>query len=106
MLRGWITSSTLISSGILRASSGTSFSSKLRFSSDTSTHGSVGCCLVMGLSERPITGSPLSTPTTGFLIAATCAIARVMSYSIRRSRSGASTGIAAFWSRKETASPR
>ncbi len=85
-----------MASSIFGASSLTSRTSKIFFSSCTSTHGSDGCCLRIGSSERPITGSALITPTTGFLVSPTCAMPRVMSYSSRRSRSGASTGIAAF----------
>ena len=95
-----------MSSSIFVAFISTLRTSKMRFSSCTSTHASVGCFLRIGESGWPVTGSALITPITGFLAALTCAIARVMSYSSSRSRSGVSTGMADFWSRKETASPR
>ena len=53
-----------------------------------------------------MTGNPLMMPTTGLAIDATRVMARVMSYSSNCSRSGASTGSAAFWSRKLTERPR
>ena len=54
----------------------------------------------------PNSGSGLITPTTGFVVVVTRAIARARSYSSSRSRSGASTGSASFWSAKLTARPR
>ena len=84
------------SSGMLVAFNSIFLTSKTRFNSCTSTHASVGCCLSTGDSGWPVTGSALMTPMTAFLAAATFAIARVMSYSSRRLRSGVSTGIASF----------
>ena len=95
-----------MSSGIFSTLKSTFLTVKMFCSSFASTHGSVGCCLVIGFNERPMTGSPLMMPTTGFVSDATRVIARVMSYSSNCSRSGASTGSAAFWSRKLTARPR
>ena len=61
---------------------------------------------IIGLPGMPNSGSGLITPTIGFLVVVTRAIARPRSYSSSRSRSGESTGSASFWSAKLTARPR
>ena len=94
MSRGWITSSTFTSSGMRVLSIGTGRTSKLRCSSWIAIHGPVGRRPSISSIGRPNTGIALITPITGRCACIACAIARVMSYSSSRSRSGESTGMA------------
>ena len=108
MRLGWITTSVLMSSSILSTSIDTRFSSKSRRSSLTKICGSEAPAPmpIIGFIGMPNTGSPAITPTSGFVVVVTRAIARATSYSSSRSRSGESTGSASFWSAKLTARPR
>ncbi len=87
------------------ASSGTALTSKSRFSSLASTQGSE-LWRVIGLKRSPSTGSALIRPIAGRSAEPTRAMARMMSYSSRRSRSGDSAGIACLRSSWLTARPR
>ena len=73
---------------------GTGRTSKLRCSSWMAIHGPVGRRPSISSIGRPNTGIALITPITGRCACIACAIARVMSYSSSRSRSGESTGMA------------
>ena len=80
------------------------FTSKSRFNSPASTHGSVGWRDIMFIGA-PITATALIRPMTGRSVLATRATARIRSYSSRRSRCGLMPAMASLRSRRETVRP-
>ena len=84
---------------------GTSFTSKSRLSSLASTQGSE-LCRVNGLNLSPSTGRPAIRPIFGRSGLPTRAMARIRSYSSRRSRCGDTAAIACLRSSWLTEMPR
>ena len=83
----------------------TVFTLKSRCSSVARTQGSEAWRVIMFIGA-PITGMPLISPMVGFSVLATRAMARIRSYSSRRSRCGLTAGIDCLRSSRDTDRPR
>ena len=95
-----------MSGSIVFGSIDTRLTLKSRSSSETSTCFSDGGMPIIGMPGPPKSCIELITPMIGLSVCVVRVIARVMSYSSRRSRSIEIAGIDDFWSAKLTDRPR